>query len=51
MKSFLMRSSTRFASVFAALALMITVYGANSACFWISHQAEMPEKAKKLRKF
>jgi len=34
----------------ASLALMVTAIGANSTCFLIAHQPEMPEGAKKLRK-
>ncbi|MDR2557961.1 MAG: cyclic lactone autoinducer peptide [Oscillospiraceae bacterium] len=35
----------------AALALAVVVLAANSVCMFILHQPEMPEGAKKLRKF
>lgn len=47
MKAFL----EKYASVLAALALVITTVTANSTCFYTMHQDELPESAKKLRKF
>ena len=41
----------KYASLMAALALVITTLVANSACAYPMHQDEMPETAKKLRKF
>lgn len=35
----------------AAIAMVVVTLLANSACAFIAHQAEMPESAKKLRKF
>lgn len=35
----------------ASLALVITVFNVNTTCFWIAHQNELPNSAKKLRKF
>ncbi len=47
MKKFMMK----FGGLFAALALVITTATVNSACACIMHQEEIPETAKKLRKF
>lgn len=33
-----------------ALAMLMVVQTANSACVWVVHQPEFPEEAKKLRK-
>lgn len=33
------------------LAMAIVVYTANAACAWAHHQPELPEEAKKFRKF
>lgn len=41
----------KYAGVLAALALMITTITANSTCYYTMHQAELPESAKKLRRF
>ena len=41
----------KYASVFAALALVITTVNANSTCYCVMHQDRMPESAKKLRRF
>ncbi len=41
----------KFSGLFAAVALMITAATANAACAFVMHQPEMPEGAKKLRKF
>lgn len=41
----------RYAGVIAALALVVTTVSANSACIWFTYQPELPETAKKLRKF
>lgn len=35
---------------FNAMAIMLVVQTANSACVWIVHQPEFPEVAKKYRK-
>lgn len=35
----------------AAIAMAVVTLLANSTCAFIAHQAEMPEGAKKLRKF
>lgn len=35
----------------ASLALMVTVLNVNNACMLVAHQPELPETAKKLRKF
>lgn len=51
MKSKLFKLSIGLGKVFAALALFVTVTNVNSACMYISHQPELPQNAKKLRKF
>lgn len=51
MKSKLNNFIMKFGGVFAALAVVIATNSANSACFWIAHQPELPEDVKKLRKF
>lgn len=35
----------------ASMALVVAAIGQNSACFFIAHQDEVPETAKKLRRF
>lgn len=40
----------RFGSVFASLALMITVANVNTSCFFMAHQPELPKGAQKLKK-
>ena len=47
MKNFLLK----FGGMFASLALVVTTVVANSTCVCIMHQDELPEKAKKIRKF
>ena len=51
MKSNFSKLVTKFGGLFAALAVIIASVSANSACMWISHQPELPEDVKKLRKF
>jgi cyclic lactone autoinducer peptide len=41
---------TKYASVIAALTLMITAASVNRACMLIMHQPELPEGAEKLRR-
>lgn len=41
----------KYGSWMAALALVVTSMNANSACIFLMHQPEIPESAKKLRKF
>lgn len=41
----------KYAGMMAGLALVITTLMANSTCVFTMHQDEMPETAKKLRKF
>lgn len=40
----------RFGSVFASLALLITVANVNTSCFFMAHQPELPKGAQKLKK-
>lgn len=37
--------------IIAAIAMVVVTLLANSTCAFIAHQAEMPESAKKFRKF
>ena len=41
---------TKYASIIAAVALMVTTISVNRACMLIYHQPEMPEGAEKLRR-
>ncbi|MDE5916665.1 MAG: cyclic lactone autoinducer peptide [Oscillospiraceae bacterium] len=51
MKSKLANLKMASGALFAALAFLIAAVSANSTCMWISHQPELPENVKKLRKF
>lgn len=42
---------TKCAGSIASLALMLTVFNANSACIFLFHQPELPKEAQSLRKF
>ncbi len=44
-------AKTKNNSFIAAIAMLVVTLLANSTCAFIAHQAEMPEGAKKLRKF
>jgi len=39
-----------FGKIIANVALFITATNVNSACLFIAHQPELPEKANQLRK-
>ena len=41
----------KYSGALAAFAMVVTTLVANSTCIYIMHQDEMPESAKKLRKF
>jgi len=41
----------RHSSLLAALALVVTSLTVNSTCIYTMHQDEVPEVAKKLRRF
>lgn len=41
----------KYSGLLAALALVITTFTVNSTCIFTMHQDEVPETAKKLRKF
>ncbi|MBU5314544.1 cyclic lactone autoinducer peptide [Tissierella carlieri] len=41
----------KFSMTLASLALMVTSLNVNTTCMLIAHQPELPEGAKKLRKF
>lgn len=45
------RFANKVGTLMAALALVITTVSVNSACIFYMHQPEVPEEAKKLRKF
>lgn len=47
MKKFLMK----YSGMMAALAMVFTTLTVNSTCTWMTYQEELPETAKKLRKF
>lgn len=51
MKLSLVKLTSKFGGLFAAFALVIASFSANTACMWISHQPELPEDVKNLRKF
>jgi len=34
-----------------SLALIFTIQSVNSTCFWFQHQPELPEAAKKYKKY
>jgi cyclic lactone autoinducer peptide len=40
----------KYASVIAALALMVTAANVNSSCWLFAYQPELPEGAEKLRR-
>lgn len=41
----------KYGAWMAAFAMVVTTMTANSTCIFLTHQAELPETAKKLRKF
>lgn len=41
----------KYSGVVAAFAMVVTTLVANSTCIYIMYQDQMPESAKKLRKF
>lgn len=47
MKGFMLK----YGNIVASIALLITTLTVNSTCIWASYQPELPENAKKLRKF
>lgn len=47
MKKLLMK----YSGMLAAVAMVFTTLTANTACTWMTYQEELPETAKKLRKF
>lgn len=42
---------SKYCGLLASLALVFTIFSANSTCFYTLYQEEMPKQAKKLRKF
>lgn len=42
---------TKFAGIVAALAIFVTAANVGVTCAFLIHQPELPEGAKKLRKF
>lgn len=51
MKTKLSKQTHGLKKAVAAVALFITTANANSTCMYITHQPELPQGAKKLRKF
>lgn len=51
MKKSILKVYGLFGSMIAALAMMMTVMTVNSTCIYLTHQEELPQDAKKLRKF
>lgn len=54
MKKFkLKRDSLLFSlgALVSSFALLVTTCNVNTTCFWVMHQDEIPDSAKKLRKF
>ena len=43
--------SVLFEQIYAALAMVFTTLTVNSTCTWMTYQEELPDTAKKLRKF
>mgnify|MGYP003196300362 FL=1 len=41
----------KYGCMLAALAMVFTTLTVNSTCTWMTYQEELPETAKKLRKF
>jgi cyclic lactone autoinducer peptide len=41
----------KFGGAVSALALTLVTVTSNSTCVWYTYQEEMPDQAKKLRKF
>lgn len=41
----------RFGGMFAALAMIVTAMTVNATCIYLTHQDELPQNAKKLRRF
>lgn len=34
-----------------AMAMLTVIQNANAGCFWVDHQPEVPEEARRFRKF
>ena len=51
MRKFFGNAAVKFGGFVAAFAVVIASVSSNSACMWISHQPELPDDVKKLRKF
>lgn len=51
MKKFITKYIWKIGSCVAAFAVMMTALTANSTCVWFSHQEQLPNEAKKLRRF
>ncbi len=47
----LYKMSGRGMNVMAAMALTVTAFATNRSCMWFFGQDELPENAKKLRRF
>lgn len=51
MKQKIKNFCVKFGGTFAALAVVVATMTANSTCVWCTHQPELSEDVKKLRKF
>lgn len=51
MKQKIKKFCMKFGGTFAALAVVVATMTANSTCVWCTHQPELSEDVKKLRKF
>lgn len=51
MKQKIQKFCMKFGGTFAALAVVVATVTANSTCIWCTHQPELPDDVKKLRKF
>ena len=50
-KKIMTTGNRNFLSLVAALALLVTCWGVNSACWYVINQDELPKNSKKLRRF
>lgn len=51
MKQKIQNFCMKFGGTVAALALIVATMTANSTCIWCTHQPELTDEVKKLRKF
>jgi cyclic lactone autoinducer peptide len=46
-----LKGKVSMVNVMNTCALLVAAYTINVTCFWVHHQPEVPEEAKRLRKF